>query len=318
MAADSNIGFANDFDPSPDYNFRVLSLQTDVMNSTAEMNSGVMCSSSGNIIALENFPSVSPEIFGNSPATFNTGTSFGSSCRQRVRGLKHDGRLAVDWTYEEQNILNEGLIRCAGEGHIMKYVKIAALLPNKSARDVALRIRWLVKHEIAKRHKLEEHFTGKRIRERKEKMMHSYLSRNVHIVPPNNTLFSPMMLHADSKKKNSSEVTPWESSTEQLMDETNQTLCRIATNLDLLKLQDNINLFCHARNCILSILNCKSSMPGIMRQMPPLPISLNEELLYSILLNTSQVQTYMCGSRSDSDVKQKSSCSSILHVSNPP
>ncbi|KAH0469507.1 hypothetical protein IEQ34_001065 [Dendrobium chrysotoxum] len=285
-------GFVHDFDPSSDYNFRMLSFQTDVMNRTAEMNSGVMCSSSGNNNAVGSFPSGSPDIFGNSSATFNAGTSFGSSHREWVRGLKHDIRLAVDWTYEEQNMLNEGLIRYAGEGRIMKYIKIAALLPNKNARDVALRIRWLVKHEIAKRHKLEEHCAGKRIRERKEKMMHSHLGRNVHIVPPNVNSFSPTTPLSDSKKMVSIEVASWDGLTQQLMDETNQILGRIATNLDLMKLNDNIDLFCHTRNNILSILSSMTSMPGIMRQMPRLPISVNDELLCSIFPPSSQ--TYMC------------------------
>ncbi|KAI0529228.1 hypothetical protein KFK09_001775 [Dendrobium nobile] len=298
MAGNSHSGFVHDFDPSSDNNFRMVSFQTDVMNPTEEMNSGVMCSSSGNNNAVGSFPSGSPDIFGNSSATFNAGTSFGSGQREWVHGLKHDIRLAVDWTYEEQNMLNEGLIRFAGDGHIMKYIKIAALLPNKSARDVALRIRWLVKHEIAKRHKLEEHCAGKRIRERKEKMMHSHLSRNVHIAPPNVNSFSPMACLADSNKMVSIEaVTSWDSLTQQLMDETNQILGRIANNLDLMKLNDNIDLFCHTRNNILSILSSMASMPGIMRQMPRLPISVNDELLCSIFPPSNQ--TYMCGSRND-------------------
>lgn len=113
MAGGTNTGFAHDFIPSSDYNFHMLSFQTDVMTSTTEMNSGVMCCSSGNINATGNFPYGSPDNFGSPSATFNAGTSFSNGHREWVRGLKHDGRLAVDWTYEEQSILNEGLIRCA-------------------------------------------------------------------------------------------------------------------------------------------------------------------------------------------------------------
>ncbi|KAK8934818.1 hypothetical protein KSP39_PZI014860 [Platanthera zijinensis] len=202
MAADSNVtGCGHGFDPSSDYNIRMLSFQTDVMNSTADIGSGVACSSSGNQNAVGSFPpSGSPDIY--SSAMPHCGTSFGTVHREWVRGLKHDSGLAVDWSYEEQNLLNDGLVRYAGEGPIMKYIKIAALFPNKSARDVALRIRWLVKHGIAKRHKLEEHCAGKRIKERKERMMHSYLSRNVNMVPPSNMSFPPMMHHANIKKKN--------------------------------------------------------------------------------------------------------------------
>ncbi|XP_038977864.1 uncharacterized protein LOC120108352, partial [Phoenix dactylifera] len=60
-----------------------------------------------------------------------------------VPGLKHGIGLAVDWSYEELAELREGLDRYANEPNIMKYIKIAARLPDKTVRDVAMRCRWM-------------------------------------------------------------------------------------------------------------------------------------------------------------------------------
>ncbi|KAJ0038432.1 hypothetical protein Pint_22614 [Pistacia integerrima] len=58
-------------------------------------------------------------------------------------GLKHDTGLAVDWSMDEQLKLEEGLLKYSDEANIMRYVKIAATLRDKTVRDVALRCRWM-------------------------------------------------------------------------------------------------------------------------------------------------------------------------------
>ncbi|ONK71683.1 uncharacterized protein A4U43_C04F11270 [Asparagus officinalis] len=50
-----------------------------------------------------------------------------------------------EWTFEEQNMLKQGLIKYAGEHGMMKYIKIAAMMRRKTVRDVALRCRWLAR-----------------------------------------------------------------------------------------------------------------------------------------------------------------------------
>lgn len=45
----------------------------------------------------------------------------------------------ADWSADEIATLNQGLIRYAHEPNIMKYIKIAAMLPTRTIRDVALR-----------------------------------------------------------------------------------------------------------------------------------------------------------------------------------
>lgn len=97
-----------------------------------------------------------------------------------IPGIKHDAGLAVEWSVEEQYKLEQGLLKyvlllllftkkninnnnkkncsisflfnfilnfCmysyADEPNIMKYIKIAAVLHDKTVRDVAMRCRWM-------------------------------------------------------------------------------------------------------------------------------------------------------------------------------
>ncbi|CAO2205408.1 unnamed protein product [Urochloa humidicola] len=56
--------------------------------------------------------------------------------------------LPADWTTQEVATLEEGLIRYAHEHNITMYIKIAAMLPAKTIRDVALRCFWTLGKEI--------------------------------------------------------------------------------------------------------------------------------------------------------------------------
>ncbi|KAL9254167.1 hypothetical protein AKJ16_DCAP03499 [Drosera capensis] len=55
-----------------------------------------------------------------------------------------DTSTAVDWSPSEQQLLQEGLVKFADEPSIMKYIKIAATLREKTVRDVALRCKWMM------------------------------------------------------------------------------------------------------------------------------------------------------------------------------
>ncbi|XP_061346997.1 uncharacterized protein LOC133292584 [Gastrolobium bilobum] len=71
----------------------------------------------------------------------------------------------------------------------------------------------------------------------------------------------------------------------QLLEQNAQAFGQITANLSTLKLQDNIHLFSHTWRNISTIFNDMREMPGIMSQMPPLPVSINEDLVSSILPN---------------------------------
>lgn len=64
-------------------------------------------------------------------------------------------QVALDWTEEEQRALEAGLQRYPPEHFdlVQRYVKIAAMLPRKSVRDVALRARWTINQQLLKKRK---------------------------------------------------------------------------------------------------------------------------------------------------------------------
>nr|CAD1818849.1 unnamed protein product [Ananas comosus var. bracteatus] len=74
-----------------------------------------------------------------------------------------------------------------------------------------------------------------------------------------------------------------DSATWHLLDENEQLLIQIASNLEFFKIQENMDPFLRTSNNIATILNRMSQTPGIMCRMPPLPISLNEEHLDSLI-----------------------------------
>lgn len=70
--------------------------------------------------------------------------------------------VALDWTEEEQRALEAGMARYPPDHFdmVQRYVKIAAMLPRKSVRDVALRARWTVNQQQLKKRKPGELLPG--------------------------------------------------------------------------------------------------------------------------------------------------------------
>ncbi|PIN13105.1 hypothetical protein CDL12_14277 [Handroanthus impetiginosus] len=88
-----------------------------------------------------------------------------------VPTFQHQQTISMDWTPEEQALLEEGLANYASESNIIRYAKIAVQLKNKTVRDVALRCRWMTKKEINKRRK--DDFNARKIKDRKDKVVES-------------------------------------------------------------------------------------------------------------------------------------------------
>ncbi|GAV89297.1 DUF3755 domain-containing protein [Cephalotus follicularis] len=218
-------------------------------------------------------------------------------------GLKHDSALAVDWSLEEQYKLDQGLEKYAAEPSIMKYIKIAATLRDKTVRDVALRCRWMTR----KRRKPEEHNMGKKVNIRKDKLLESSSKLNVATAMTQNMSAYPLMMHhIDQNERMIFEVAGISGTARHLLEQNSQDFNQIRDNLSFFKLQDNLDLFYRVRNNITAILNDMRDMPGIMSQMPPLPIPINEDLANSILPSTTQ--SMMFGSPSGIQLKQEPRC----------
>ncbi|XP_011021660.1 PREDICTED: uncharacterized protein LOC105123665 [Populus euphratica] len=315
MAAESNTGFHREGTLPSALNRHAISFQSGAINSgcTTDMvpigmgsyfgintntSSSLMLPGSFGLIGNNNSPGGSGS-GGIIQAQAGNSSASSSLLLDSVPGLKHDAGLAVEWSVEEQYKLEEGLHKYAAEPAILRYIKIAAMLRDKTVRDVALRCRWMMR----KRRKAEDYNMGKMINNRKDKLVESSSKMNMAAaLPQSMAAYHLMMHHMDQ-----SEPLPFEgiSGMARLLDQNAQAFSQISANLSIFKLQDNIDLLCHTRNNITAILNDMREMPG-MSQMPPLPVSINEDLANSILPNT--VQSMMFGSPSGIQQKQEPRC----------
>ncbi|MQL86963.1 hypothetical protein Taro_019494 [Colocasia esculenta] len=196
-----------------------------------------------------------------------------------AQALKHSPGLAVEWTPEEQSILDDGLTKYASESSIVRYAKIALQLREKTVRDVALRCRWMSKKESGKRRK-EEHNQSKK--NNKKGVSDPSAKASTHLaarpsVPP----YPVCLLPVDNDDEVSYNAIG--GATGQLLEQNAQHFSQISSNLTSYQIQENINIFCQIRENMFTILNDMNDIPGVMKQMPPLPVKLNEELANSIL-----------------------------------
>ncbi|KAH9658855.1 hypothetical protein KPL70_023646 [Citrus sinensis] len=252
----------------------VISFQSGAVNSSSEVMMMMMnpCASSTAGMNLNTnmvFPGNS-SLIGNSSLASAPGfvqaaaNSSSTSLSVSIPGLKHDAGLAVEWTVQEQYKLEQGLLNYADEPNIMKYIRIASTLQDKTVRDVAMRCRWMT-----------------------DKLVELNLKTNIPLVmQQNNTAYPVTMQHMYRNVPISFEVLGISGTTRHLLEQNALAFSQIRANLSTFK--DNIELFCRTRSNVSAILNDMRCTPGIMSQMPPLPESINEDLTSSILPNASQ------------------------------
>nr|XP_011463466.1 PREDICTED: uncharacterized protein LOC101301287 isoform X2 [Fragaria vesca subsp. vesca] len=293
MAMQSNTGFLHDETFGYGLNRHAISFQSGAINSSSEMfpmgsyysadhgmgmgvgmGMGMMFSpNSGPAMSMVNHRPVISQPVNSSGA---------SLLLDSAPGLKHDTGLAVEWSMEEQYKLEEGLVKYADEPSIMRYIKIAATLRDKTVRDVALRCRWMTR----KRRKAEDHTTGKKGNIRKDKLVESSSKISIPSAPQYNmAAYSRMMHRMDQNERLQCEGIS--GTAKQLLDQNAQAFNQITANLSTYKLQDNIDLFSCTRNNLNDILNDMRGMPGLMSQMPPLDVCINEDLANRVTLRSS-------------------------------
>ncbi|KAF2586659.1 hypothetical protein F2Q70_00037626 [Brassica cretica] len=107
----------------------------------------------------------------------NSVENGGMDNSETISALRHNPGISVDWTLEEQSLLEDllanlcqnlvalflligVLYRYASQPTIVRYAKIAMKMKDKTVRDVALRCRWMTKKENGKRRK-EDHSSRK-------------------------------------------------------------------------------------------------------------------------------------------------------------
>ncbi|XP_059434088.1 uncharacterized protein LOC132167197 [Corylus avellana] len=216
---------------------------------------------------------------GGNPSNGNSGAP------PENHAMKHNPGISLDWTAEEQAILDDGLLNFKSESNIIRYAKIAMLLQNKTVRDVALRCRWMTKKENSKRRK-EEHNLTRKNRDKKERVNDASAKPSpfpARPVPP----FPPPIIPMDNDDGISFKAIG--GATGDLLEQNAKALNQISANISSLQIPENINLFCQTRDNIHKIMNELSlnDTPEVMKQMPPLPVKMNEELANSILGRTN-------------------------------
>eukprot|EP00252_Welwitschia_mirabilis_P004716 TRINITY_DN15003_c0_g1_i3.p1 TRINITY_DN15003_c0_g1~~TRINITY_DN15003_c0_g1_i3.p1 ORF type:complete len:262 (-),score=69.71 TRINITY_DN15003_c0_g1_i3:454-1239(-) len=220
-----------------------------------------------------------------------TGTGTTPNSSSYSQHLKHDPGLSLVWTAEEQSILEDGLAKFANETSILRYIKVAALLREKTVRDVALRCKWMSvqsaqKKENGKRRKTEEQNSAKKLKDRKEKAIDPSLKQTASVGQRTNLsgYVQPMPAIEEDRTLSFEEIG---GTTGQLLEQNAKAFEQIASNLASYRIQENISLLCRARDNITTILNDMKDM-HVMSQMPPLPIALDDTLARRILPAQSQ------------------------------
>ncbi|KAL5781170.1 hypothetical protein ACOSP7_006199 [Xanthoceras sorbifolium] len=195
--------------------------------------------------------------------------------------MKHNPGISSEWTAEEHAILEDGLRKYTSDANLIRYAKIATQLQNKTVRDVALRCRWMAlrfKKENSKRRK--EDLTRKS-KDKKERVIDSSANSAYFTVQPSVPPYATPMIPTGCDDGMSCGAIG--GSMGQMLEQNAQVIHQISANLESLQIQDNINLFCQTRDNIVRMLNDLNDMPEKMRQMPPLPVRINEELANTIL-----------------------------------
>ncbi|CAH8333274.1 unnamed protein product [Eruca vesicaria subsp. sativa] len=196
----------------------------------------------------------------------NSTTSPESSDTKQLSGI------AMNWSSEEQAILEEGLVRYAAtEPSLTRYAKIASELQHKTVRDVAMRCRWIHKKDSNKRRKEDHNGFGRASVDNKE---------IIDMAVDSNS--APHLREEDRIIM-------------ELLKQNELFLNQIYSNLtSSSRLTENITLFHKTRENINNLLkNLQENAPEAMKRMPwPEKLSVDhDELLDSMLpLSTSPKQ----------------------------
>ncbi|KAE8676851.1 hypothetical protein F3Y22_tig00111582pilonHSYRG01383 [Hibiscus syriacus] len=235
--------------------------------------------------------------------------------------LRHNPGISLDWDPEEQTMLEDLLVKFASDSTIVRYAKIAKQLKDKTVREVALLCRWMSwvvvgatagggtmvggEEEHGRLLKFLKPQVYKEIVSQ-EKGTDSSAKATPHLTArPNGPAYAVPMIPMEND-----DGIPYEAIggvTGELFEQNAQMFNQISSNFAAFQMKpivhDNINLLCKARDNILTIMNDRmgysgwvrfdpyglslNDLPEVMKQMPPLPVKVNEELANIILRHSS-------------------------------
>ena len=185
----------------------------------------------------------------------------------------------AEWTAHEQAALDQAAVKFPAERYqpFERYVRIAATLPRKGVRDVALRLRWLSQ---ARKRKVSEDGPNKRLRRDRCQSIFATQQKPPNAMGqwPQQQLPMPQLDDHGAQT-----VGAVGGLVAQLLEQNLHILYQYKQNMHQFKVQENTELLVRFRDNILAVLNQMNSMDGVMSQMPQLPVRMNVELANNFL-----------------------------------
>ncbi len=185
----------------------------------------------------------------------------------------------AEWTPHEQAALDQAAVKFPAERYqpFERYVRIAATLPRKGVRDVALRLRWLSQ---ARKRKVSEEGPNKRLRRDRCQSIFATQQKPPNVMGqwPQQQLPMPQLDDHGSQT-----VGAVGGLVAQLLEQNLHILYQYKQNMHQFKVQEITELLVRFRDNILAVLNQMNSMDGVMSQMPQLPVRMNVELANNFL-----------------------------------
>lgn len=186
----------------------------------------------------------------------------------------------AEWAPHEQAALDQAAVKYPAERYqpFERYVRIAATLPRKGVRDVALRLRWL--SQARKRKVSEEGPNSKRLRRDRCQSIFASQQKPQNVMGqwPQQQLPMPQLDDHGAQT-----VGAVGGLVAQLLEANLHILYQYKQNMHQFKVQENTELLVQFRDNILAVLNQMNSMDGVMSQMPQLPVRMNVELANNFL-----------------------------------
>lgn len=184
----------------------------------------------------------------------------------------------AEWTPHEQAALDQAAVKFPAERYqpFERYIRIAATLPRKGVRDVALRLRWLSQ---ARKRKVSEDGPNKRLRRDRCQSIFATQQKPPNMMPQ----WPQQMPMPQLDDHGATTVGAVGGLVAQLLEQNLHILYQYKQNMHQFKVQENTELLVRFRDNILAVLNQMSSMDGVMSQMPQLPVRMNVELANNFL-----------------------------------
>ncbi|KAK2425106.1 hypothetical protein QL285_035391 [Trifolium repens] len=199
-----------------------------------------------------------------------------------VVNMKHNP--GIYWTPEEQATLEDGLRKYVSLSNVLCYAAIAVALNDKTALDVALRVRWMNMKHNNKRRK-DDHNLSRKSKGKKERVSDPAAKSSQFSARPNVPPYAPAPQMITMDNDDDDDDVPYaalEGPSAELLEQNKQALSQISANLSSRKIQENINLLCQIRDNFIRIMNL-DDFPEEMKKKAPLTLKMNEEVANSIL-----------------------------------